>query len=78
MPEAKINITLNDTIGFGPQANWSKVEVGVSVSRAIDEPGGDEGLEVIKEETEKLAKEVVKPFIAAERAKVLRMIQSDD
>ncbi len=73
---AKINITLTDKIGLGPPS-YSKVEVGVSVSREIDEPGGDEGLEIIKTEMEKLSKEVVKPFIGAERAKVLRMIQSD-
>jgi len=73
---AKINITLTDKIGMGPPS-YSKVEIGASVSREITEPGGDEGLEVIKSEMEKLATEVVKPFIGAERAKVLRMIQSE-
>jgi hypothetical protein len=74
---AKINITLTDKIGLGPPS-YSKVEVGVSVSREVDEPGGEEGLAVIKAEMESLSKEVVKPFIASERAKVLRMIQSEE
>lgn len=74
---ARINITLNDKIGFGPPS-YSKVEVGVSVTREINDPGGDEGLEFIKSEIEKVASEVVKPFIAAERGKVLRMIQGEE
>lgn len=76
MPLAKINITLTDTIGLGPPS-YSKVQVGASITREIEEPGGDEGLEVIKEATDKLAREVVEPFIATERAKVLKWIQSE-
>lgn len=69
---AKINITLEDTIGFGAQANWSKVKVGVSVTREVTDNGADS----IKKELEELSNEVAKPFIAVERAKVLKMIQS--
>ena len=74
---AKINITLTDKIGLGPPS-YSKIEVGVSVSRDIVDPGGDEGLPAIKEEIEKLAKEVVEPFIAQERGKVLKWVQSQN
>ena len=74
---AKINITLTDKIGLGPPS-YSKIEVGVSVSRDIVDPGGDEGLPVIKGEIEKLAKEVVEPFIAQERGKVLKWVQSQN
>lgn len=73
---ARINITLTDKIGLGPPS-YSKVEVGVSVTREITEPGGDEGVELLKTELETLSREVVKPFIAGERAKVLKMIQAD-
>lgn len=72
---AKINITLNDKIGLGPPS-YSKIEVGVSVTREINDPGGDEALSLIKAEVEKVAKEVVEPFIAEERAKVLKWVQN--
>lgn len=74
---ARINVTLTDKIGLGAPT-WSKIEVGASVTREIVEPGGDEGLVTIKEEIDKLAKEVVEPFIATERAKVLRWIQTQN
>lgn len=67
---AKINITLSDKIGLGPPS-YSKVEVGASVTREVV----DEGPEAILEELNTLAKEVVEPFIASERSKVLKWLQ---
>lgn len=73
---AKIFVSLEDKVGLGPPT-YSSVTMGASVSREVADPGGDEGLTFLKTEMDKLAKEVVEPFIATERAKVLKWLQRE-
>lgn len=69
---ARLYVGLEDKIGL---PNYSSATAMASISREIDDPSGDEALELFKQEMRKMAEEVLEPFIAAERENILRMVQ---
>ena len=71
---AKLYVGLEDKIGL---SNYSSATAMASVSREIEDPGGDEALQIFAAELRKMAEEVLEPFIAAERQNILDTVQGN-
>jgi len=69
---ARLYVGLEDKIGL---PNYSSATAMASISREVEDSGGDEALEIFREEMEKMAAEVLEPFISAERENILKMVQ---
>lgn len=70
---ARLYVSLEDKIGF--PGTYSSATAAASISREVEDVGGDEALPLLQAELKKMAEEVLEPFIAAERENILRMIK---
>ena len=68
---AKINFRADDKIGL---PDFSSITYGLSISRDVEDVGGEEGMAAIMAETETIVKEV-EGFLAKERGIILELIQ---